>query len=77
VTDGNGRYQLIDLRPGAYSVTFTLAGFNTVKRDNVTLSGAGTSTVDAELRVGSLEETVTVTGEAPVVDTSTITKQQC
>src|SRR5690242_11372818 len=75
VTDGNGRFQLVDLRPGAYSVTFTLAGFNTVKRDGLTLAGAGTATVDAELRVGSLEETITVTGEAPVVDTSTITKQ--
>ncbi|MEQ1758066.1 MAG: carboxypeptidase-like regulatory domain-containing protein [Vicinamibacterales bacterium] len=75
VTDGSGRFQLIDLRPGAYSVTFTLAGFNTFKRDGVVLSGAGTSVVDAELRVGALEETITVTGEAPVVDTSTITKQ--
>src|SRR6185503_4583950 len=68
VTDGNGRYQLIDLRPGAYTVTFSLAGFNTVKRDGVTVSGAGTSTVDADLRVGALEETITVTGEAPTVD---------
>ena len=42
VTDGNGRYQMTELRPGAYTVTFTLAGFNTVKRDGVTLAGAGT-----------------------------------
>ncbi|MEQ1758943.1 MAG: carboxypeptidase regulatory-like domain-containing protein [Vicinamibacterales bacterium] len=75
VTDGNGRYQMIDLRPGAYSVTFTLGGFNTVKREGVTLAGAAISTIDAEMRVGALEETVTVTGEAPVVDTSTITRQ--
>lgn len=74
VTDGNGRYQLVDLRPGSYTVTFTLAGFNTLKRDGITLAGAGTA-VDAELKVGALEETITVTGEAPVVDTSTITKQ--
>ena len=74
VTDGNGRYQLVDLRPGSYTVTFTLAGFNTLKRDGITLAGAGTN-VDAELKVGALEETITVTGEAPVVDTSTITKQ--
>ncbi len=75
VTDGNGRFQIVDLRPGAYSVTFTLPGFNTVKRDGVTVSGAGTATVDADLRVGSLEETITVTGEAPTVDVSTTTRQ--
>src|SRR5512139_156784 len=76
VSDGNGRYQITELRPGTYSVTFTLTGFNTVKRDGVVLSGSGATTVDAELRVGALEETVTVTGEAPVVDTQSVTKQQ-
>src|SRR5687768_12414805 len=75
ITDGNGRFQIVDLRPGAYSVTFTLPGFNTVKRDGVNVSGAGTATVDADLRVGSLEETITVTGEAPTVDVSTTTRQ--
>jgi hypothetical protein len=74
VTDSNGRYQIVDLRPGAYTVTFTLPGFNTFKRDGVTLQGANAVAVDAELKVGALEETVTVTGEAPVVDTQTITK---
>lgn len=54
VTDGNGRFQLVDLRPGSYSVTFTLTGFNTYKRDGVTLAGTGTTTIDAELKVGSL-----------------------
>ena len=76
VTDSNGRFQIVDLRPGTYTVTFTLSGFNTFKRDGVVLSGASANTVDAELRVGSLEETITVTGEAPVVDTHTLTKQQ-
>ncbi|MEQ1757016.1 MAG: carboxypeptidase regulatory-like domain-containing protein [Vicinamibacterales bacterium] len=76
VTDGSGRFQIVDLRPGAYTVTFTLAGFNTTKRDGVTLSGSGVQTVDADLRVGALEETITVTGEAPVVDTQSLTKQQ-
>ncbi len=74
--DGNGRFQIVDLRPGTYTVTFTLTGFNTFKRDGVILTGAAASTVDAELRVGSLEETITVTGEAPIVDTHTLTKQQ-
>ncbi|MGE0447423.1 MAG: carboxypeptidase-like regulatory domain-containing protein, partial [Vicinamibacterales bacterium] len=76
VTDGNGRYQIVDLRPGSYTVTFTLAGFNTVRRDGVTLAGSAASQVDAELRVGALEETITVTGEAPVVDTTNVTRQQ-
>jgi hypothetical protein len=74
VTDGSGRYQIVDLRPGAYTVTFTLAGFNTVRRDGITLQGAGASVVDVELRVGALEETITVTGEAPVVDVSSASR---
>ena len=76
ISDGNGRYQIIDLRPGSYTVTFTLPGFNTVKRDGVTVAGSGNVAVDADLRVGALEETVTVTGEAPVVDTQSITQQR-
>jgi hypothetical protein len=75
VTDGNGRYQIVDLRPGTYSVTFTLTGFNTVKRDGVELSGGSTTGVTVELRVGALEETITVTGEAPVVDVQNATRQ--
>jgi hypothetical protein len=67
-TDNNGRFQMIDLRPGVYSVTFTLAGFNTVKRDAVTLSGSGETAIEAELRVGALEETITVEGSSPIVD---------
>ena len=76
VTDGNGRFQIVDLRPGSYTVTFSLSGFNTSRRDNVTLSGSATVTVEGELRVGALEETITVTGEAPVIDTSSTTRQQ-
>src|SRR5687768_3060818 len=75
VTDGNGRYQITDLRPGAYTVTFTLTGFNTVRREMVTLSGSATVGVDADMRVGALEETITVTGEAAVVDVQSTTRQ--
>ena len=75
-TDGNGRFQLVDLRPGAYVVNFTLTGFNTFRRDGVVLSGSSSVTVDAELRVGALEETVTVTGESPIVDVRSTTRQQ-
>jgi hypothetical protein len=75
VTDGSGRYQLIDLRPGSYTVAFTLAGFSTVRREGLTLTGSGAASVDVELRVGSLEETITVTGEAATVDVSTTSRQ--
>src|ERR1041384_8175955 len=68
VTDGSGQYRIVDLRPGTYDVAFTLPGFNTLKRSGVELTGTFTATVNVELRLGSLEETVTVTGEAPVVD---------
>ncbi|MEQ1757584.1 MAG: carboxypeptidase regulatory-like domain-containing protein [Vicinamibacterales bacterium] len=76
VTDGNGRYQIVDLRPGAYTVTFTLTGFNTVLRDGITLQGTAAAVVDADLRVGALSETITVTGEAPTVDVSSSTTQR-
>ena len=76
VTDGNGRYQIVDLRPGSYIVTFSLSGFNTVKRDGVTLSGSTAANIDVDLRVGSLQETITVTGETPVVDIRSTTQQR-
>ena len=73
VTDAQGRYNIIDLRPGAYTVTFTLPGFSTVKREGLELPANFTATVNAELKVGALEETVTVSGAAPVVDMSSAT----
>jgi hypothetical protein len=68
VSDDTGQYRIVDLRPGSYAVTFTLPGFNQVKREGIELSGDFVATVNAELRVGALEETVTVTGESPTVD---------
>jgi hypothetical protein len=75
VTDGTGQYRIIDLRPGTYSMTFTLPGFNTVKRDGIELSGNQTATITVDMKVGGLEETITVTGETPVVDVQSSTKQ--
>jgi len=75
VTDGAGRYSIIDLRPGTYSVTFTLPGFRTVKREGIVLEGAFAAQVNATLAVGTLEETVTVTGASPVVDTQSTQNQ--
>src|SRR3954454_19369697 len=62
VTDGSGEYKIVDLRPGTYSVTFTLSGFSIVKRDGIELTGTFVATVNADLKVGSLQETVTVSG---------------
>src|SRR5437762_2721324 len=67
-TDGSGQYRIIDLRPGIYSLTFTLNGFTTVRREGIEISGTQTVTIPIELRVGAIAETVTVTGESPVVD---------
>src|SRR5437764_12617265 len=75
VTDDTGQYKIVDLRPGAYSITFTLTGFSTVKREGLELTGSGTITVNAELKVGTLEETITVTGETPVVDIQNSARQ--
>ncbi len=74
-TDANGRYSIPDLRPGAYTVTFTLTGFSTFKRDGVELTGTAVVTINADMRVGSLEETITVTGESPIVDVQSTTRQ--
>jgi hypothetical protein len=76
VTDATGRYRIVDLRPGSYAVTFALPGFSTVKREGIELTGSFTATVNAELRVGALEETITVTGETPVVDVQSTTRQR-
>ena len=71
VSDGNGVFRIIDLRPGTYVVTFSLPGFQTIRRDGIQLSAEFTATVNVELKVGELSEAVTVTGEAPLVDSTT------
>ncbi len=73
VTDGAGQYKVDALRPGTYSVTFTLPGFNTVKRDGVELTSDFTATISTEMKVGAVEETITVSAESPVVDVQNIT----
>jgi hypothetical protein len=76
LTDGTGQYRLTELPPGSYNVTFSLAGFNTVQRQEVAVSGVGVITINAELRVGTLQETVTVTGETPIVDVQSARRGQ-
>ena len=65
ITDGNGRFAIIDLRPGIYTVTFSLPGFRTVKREGIELAGAFTAQVNGAMAVGQVEETVTVSSTAP------------
>jgi hypothetical protein len=76
VTDDQGRYRLVDLRPGVYKVTFTLTGFSTVVRDGIELPGNFVATVNVALRVGALEESVTVSGASPLVDVQQASKTQ-
>jgi len=74
VTDDQGRYRLIDLRPGKYKVTFALAGFSTFVREDIDVSASFVATVNADLKVATLEETVTVSGQTPVVDVQQASK---
>ncbi len=75
VSDGSGNYRIENLRPGTYTVTFTLTGFSTIKRDDIEVSGSATTSTDATLRVGAVAETITVTGETPLVDVSSTKKE--
>ncbi|MFN7981467.1 MAG: TonB-dependent receptor [Vicinamibacterales bacterium] len=76
ITDGEGAYRIVDLRPGKYNITFTLPGFSTFKREGLDLPANFTATINGEMKVGALEESVTVSGASPVVDTSSNVKAQ-
>ena len=76
VTDGTGQYRIVDLRPGVYAVSFELQGFSVVRREGIELSGNFVATVNTELRVGAVEETITVTGETPIVDVQSARRQE-
>jgi hypothetical protein len=76
VTNGVGQFSIEDLRPGTYTVTFTLSGFTTVRREGIELTGSFIATVNAELKVGGVAETVIVTGQVPTVDVTSTRNQQ-
>jgi hypothetical protein len=75
VTDGNGQYRIVDLRAGTYEVSFSLPGFSVHRRSGVVIEGAFTATVNADMKVGALQETVTVTAESPIVDVQSVRRQ--
>jgi Carboxypeptidase regulatory-like domain len=75
VADGSGQYQITNLQPGTYKITFSLQGFTTLVRDAVELTGGGVTTINAELRIGAVAESITVTGETPVVDVQSSRQQ--
>ena len=75
ITSGSGTFSIVALRPGIYTVTFTLPGFATVVREGIELTSDFTATLSVDLKVGTLEETLTVTGESPIVDTQSLTQR--
>jgi len=75
VSDGSGQYRIIELNPGTYSLTFTLPGFATVKREGIQIAGSAVVTIPVEMRVGELQETITVSGDTPVVDVQTTRRE--
>ena len=75
ITDSQGLYSIVDLRPGVYTVTFGLPGFSTIIREGIELTTGFTANVDSAMAVGGIEETITVTGAAPVVDVQNVRRQ--
>jgi hypothetical protein len=73
VTSAEGDYRFLALPPGVYDLSYELSGFQSVKREGIRVVINQTLTVDQQLQVATLQETVTVTGESPIVDTSTTT----
>ena len=75
VADANGLWRIVDLRPGTYSVSASLQGFSTVRRDGIVVTGSATLTIPIEMSVGNLQETITVTGASPVIDVQNVQRQ--
>jgi hypothetical protein len=74
-TGADGQYRISGLRGGTYSLTFSLQGFSTVRRENIKLEGTFVASINAELNVGAVQETITITAESPVVDVQSVSRQ--
>ena len=75
-TNEAGQYRIVDLRPGTYTVAFKLTGFSSVIREGIVLEANFTAPINVEMRIGALEESITVTGESPVVDVQTSSRRE-
>jgi len=75
VTDGTGQYRIVNLLAGTYSVSFTLTGFSSVKRDGIELTGSFVASINADMKVGAVAETITVSGATPIVDVQSVRRQ--
>jgi Carboxypeptidase regulatory-like domain len=75
-SDGNGRFTIADLRPGAYQVTFSLPGFSIIRREGIVLTASFTANINVQMRVGALDETIVVTGSSPIVDVRNVVRQR-
>ena len=76
VSDSDGQYKILNLRPGTYVVTFTLPGFSVIKREGIEITNDFTAQVNAEMRIGGIEETITVSGQSPLIDTQSVTQKK-
>jgi hypothetical protein len=76
VSDAQGRYAVVDLRPGVYRLSYSLPGFSTVVHENVELTANFVATINIDMKVGSLEESITVAGATPLVDVQQAAKTQ-
>ena len=74
-SDSNGVYRIVELLPGTYAITFTLQGFRSTKSEGIELTGSFVRTLNAELAVGNVSETITVSGQAATVDLQNTTRQ--
>ena len=76
MTDSQGRYTLPELRPGTYTVVFSLEGFSTVKRDDIEVQASSNVPINADMKIGALSETVVVSGATPVIDVQQAAQRQ-
>jgi hypothetical protein len=76
ITNGQGQFRIVELRPGTYTVSFTLPGFNVLRREGIELSPNFTATLNVELTLGAVSETISVTGQTPLVDTQNVAQQR-
>jgi len=74
ITDGSGRYRLLSLQPGVYSISYTLQGFKHVTRSEIVIQINQSITVDVQMGMGAIEEEITVVGQSPLIDVKSTTK---